>query len=318
MGPRRVLIGATEDRVETVIKPRLAALGADMSKIMFLMKVEEGKTNRPFNLKKDANLLNQALKENSDIALVVLDPITGFYGDADGNANKDVRPLMEKVNKVCHEREVTFIAIVHENKQKDVGAVNQILGAGALSQVVRGGFRFSNDSDPEQPKGTKIMANIKTNLTKEGGGLRFQIEGKDVTVDDGTTTNVPVIIWGESHGLSADDVMGSASDASAERKKTGPPPVKQAETIALIREALAKGPRRSGEVYQLAALAGIGEGTLKKVKQDMHTTKILEYKEDSKRRWWMRMPEFPGTESQQKWWESKPGDDAVMEDVNVF
>lgn len=303
MGPRRVLIGATEDRVETVIKPRLAALEADMSKIMFLVKVEEeGGTSHPFSLKKDAALLNQALKENPDIALVVLDPITGFYGDADGNANKDVRPLMEKVNKICHERGVTFIAIVHENKSKDVGAVNQVLGAGALTQVVRGGFRFSSDSDPEQPKGTKIMANIKTNLTKEGGGLRFQIEGKDVTVDDGSTTNVPVIIWGEKHGLSADDVMGSAADASAERKKVGRPPVKQAETIALIRAALVDGPRHSGELYALAEQAGINENTLKTVKQAMHTAKTLEYKKDGKGKWWTRMPEFPGTESQQMWW----------------
>jgi hypothetical protein len=249
--------------------------------------------------------------------LAVLDPITGFYGEADGNANKDIRPMMQNVNKVCHEREITFIAIVHENKQKDVGAVNQILGAGALSQVVRGGFRFSNDPDPEF-KGGKIMANIKSNLSKEGGGLRFHIEGKDVTVDDGSTTNVPFILWGGLHGLTADDVMGEAADASVERKKMGPTPVKQPETVALIRDFCSKGPRRSPELYEVALAAGISEGTLKKVKQDMHTAKLLEYKKDGDGRWWTRMPEFAGTESQQMWWSGHGPEVTIIEDFDVL
>ena len=318
MGPRTVLIGATEDRIETTIKPRLFAVGADMEKILFMVCVEEGDkgVSTQFDLKRDILLLGESLKATPDIALVILDPVTGFFGEADGNQNKDIRPMMQNVNKVCHEREVTFIALVHENKSKDVGAVNQILGAGALSQVVRGGFRFANDPDPEN-KGGKIMANIKSNLSKEGGGLRFHIEGTDVTVDDGSISNVPVIIWGDSHSLTADDVMGEAGDVAAERKKNGGPVVapKQTEAAALIRETYAKGPRRSGELYSLATAAGISESTLKKVKQDMHTAKTLEYKKDSEGHWWARMPEFPGTESWQLFWSSKGGVvDAVMSD----
>src|ERR1017187_3083751 len=81
MGPRRVLMGTTEDRIETTVKPRLFALGADMDKILFVVRIEDGNASRPFDLKKDIGLLNKALKENPDIALIVLDPITGFYGD---------------------------------------------------------------------------------------------------------------------------------------------------------------------------------------------------------------------------------------------
>jgi hypothetical protein len=66
----------------------------------------------------------------------------------------------------------------------------------------------------------------------------------------------------------------------------------------------------------VALAAQISDGTLKKVKQDMHAAKTLEYKRDGKDQWWTRMPEFPGTESQQLWWSLRPGaeSDEVMRD----
>jgi len=177
MGPRSVLLAATEDDFEDTIKPRLAALGADMSRIVSIQRSVDfsKKTARPLQLKEDTKLLLAALQDNPDIVLVVLDPITGFYGDVDGNSNKDIRPILQNIAKVCRDTKVCFVVIVHENKRAEANATDKILGAGALSQVIRSGMRFSPD-----PKGGYIMANIKNNLGKSGGGLRYTIAGKTV------------------------------------------------------------------------------------------------------------------------------------------
>jgi hypothetical protein len=93
MGPREVLIAATEDNLETTIKPRLMAMGADMNKITSIKNVfdvgNDGKRkSRDLNLDGDAAKLYRMLKARPDILMVVLDPLTGFFGDVDGKADR--------------------------------------------------------------------------------------------------------------------------------------------------------------------------------------------------------------------------------------
>jgi hypothetical protein len=310
MGPRDVLLAATEDDVETAIKPRLAALGADMTRITIIDRVDitpKGgkKQTRQLALKEHTGLLQSALKQNPNIALIVLDPITGFYGSVDGNDNKEIRPMVQNLAKVCRETHVSIIGIVHENKQKDVSAVNQILGAGALSQVVRSGLRFSADPD-NKPDG-KIMASLKSNLTKSGGGIRFTIEGVDVVVDDGTKTNVGIIRWGEQHGLTADEVMATAGD-TPEKAKPGPPDVKTQEACRLITTFYANGPRLLMDAHKVREEADISVDTWKKAAKQLG----LEQKKKMDN-WWGRLPFAPGTESQQLFWSKNcPANDARL------
>src|ERR1019366_4716554 len=201
-----------------------------------------------------------------EVALIILDPIAGFYGKANGNDNSEIRPMIQNINKVCQELRVTIIGIVHENKQKDVTAVNQILGAGALSQVVRGGLRFS--PDPENHGGL-ICASIKSNLTKAGGGLRFRIEGVDVVVGNGEVTNVGRIVWGEQHELTADDVMGEARTNSDDKKQMGRPPVEIQKACELITTFYANGPRLGRDAHKVREEAGIGDVTWKKAAKQL-------------------------------------------------
>jgi len=63
--------------------------------------------------------------------MVVLDPLTGFYGDVDGNDNKKIRPMMQNIAKVCQLTRTAFVMIIHENKRSDANAIDMILGSGA-------------------------------------------------------------------------------------------------------------------------------------------------------------------------------------------
>jgi hypothetical protein len=172
--------------------------------------------------------------------------------------------------------------------------------------VVRSGFRFSSDPD-NKPKGL-IMASIKSNLTAAGGGIRFTVEGVDVTVDDGTLTNVGIIRWGEQHEMTADDVMAGGGDDAGTLQ--GRPPEQTQLACEKITAFYANGPRLLMDAHKVREEADIGETTWKRAAKQLG----LEHKKKESS-WWGRLPFSPGTESQQLWWSRDcPAKDAKIND----
>ena len=154
------------------------------------------------------------------------------------------------------------------------------------------------------------MASIKSNLTKAGGGIRFTVEGIDVTVDDGTKTNVGIIRWGEQHDLTADDVMAGAGGDEGAGAGPGRPPVEIQKAGELITTFYANGPRLLREAHKVREEADISEDTWKRAAKQLG----LEHKKKESD-WWGRLPFAVGTESQQLWWSRNcPEKDARIND----
>jgi hypothetical protein len=290
MGPRRVMIAATEDDYDDTIKPRLQAAGVDASKVVILKKTKTTVGKQKLNLDRDAKHLLRALRQNPDVVAVFFDPITGFYGDMDGNDNKRIRPVMEKLKDVCSRTKVNIFAIIHENRRSDAAAIDKILGAGALAQVFRVALRFSTD-----PKGAdnkcKIMATTKSNLTKTQGGMRFRLGEKIVTLDDGYQEEVAFVEWGEVHNQMADDVIAEGKDKeSAEGRDDG----KLASAKAIAESMLLEkgGVRLIREVKQAveAMVPGISERTMKRIKPSL---KLKTFGKEPGP-WWWALPGYNG------------------------
>jgi putative DNA primase/helicase len=265
MGARRVMMAATEDDYEDTIKPRLMAMGADMSKIVVLKKTQTTGGKRKLNLDADAKALLRALREYPDVVAVFFDPITGFYGDMDGNDNKRIRPVMEKLAEVCRLTRVNIFGVIHENRRGDAAAIDKILGAGALAQVFRVALRFSTD-----PKGAsnkdKIMATTKSNLTKTQGGLRYRLSEKMVKLDDGFEQEFSLVEWGEVHDQMSDDVIADEKAKANEDPQGG----KLASACAIAESMLLEkgGVRLIREIKQAVEgmVPGISEKTMKRIK----------------------------------------------------
>jgi AAA domain len=266
LGPREVLIAATEDDFETTIKPRLMAAGADCSKVIFLANIvstdDDGRpVRRELDLNGDTARLLAMLRANPQILMVILDPLTGFFGDTDGNDNKKIRPMMQRIAKVCRLTRTAFVLLIHENKRSDANAIDRILGAGAVSQVVRAGLRISKD--PKNKPDGRIMANIKGNLSRDNGGMRFSVAGKNVAAWDGQTLeDIGFIEWGEKHGMSADDAM----DEERQAKKGGGEDGKLGQAVKIFEEALIGGKRLHRDVHTLLDAAGISAETKRRAR----------------------------------------------------
>ena len=169
--------------------------------------------------------------------------------------------MMQQIAKVCQQTGVAFVLLIDENKRGDANAVDKILGAGAVSQVIRAGIRISKDPK-NKPDGRKF-ANIKSNLSRDNGGMKFSVGSKNVTAYDGTILEeIGYIVWGEAHGMSADDVM----DEERAAKKEGGTDTKVGQAEQIFLEALKDGPRLHSQVHPLLDAANISDETKRRAR----------------------------------------------------
>ena len=106
-----VLILSTEDDVADTIKPRLLAARADVSKVHMLESVTEANEDttakRLFNLNRHIDQLSGVLKENRNIRLIILDPLSGYLGVRDAHRDADVREVLGPLAALASEFNVS-------------------------------------------------------------------------------------------------------------------------------------------------------------------------------------------------------------------
>ena len=259
-GAQRVLLAATEDDLNTTLIPRLIAAEADMKKVVILKRVvvENGakqKTKkRMLQLTEDAKLLKLMLKNNPDIAVVALDPISSYFGDCDPNKDKEVRPVMEAIADACEASRTAFVGIIHNNKRGDTDAIGKILGASSIVGVSRAVWGFCKDK--EKP-GEFFMSLVKGNLARKRSGMKYQIIDATVVIN-GENEILPRTDWlGESEE-SADEVMKKNRDADGTGKGD-----KKIDTIKLLLQKVLDEATGNAvllrEFYTLCEKEGLGE-----------------------------------------------------------
>ena len=93
----RVILLSAEDGAADTIVPRLMAAKADRSLVQIIHAVQnkDGKGQHTFNLQSDLDLLEAEIKKLGDVVLVVIDPISSYFGKGpDSHKNVDVRGVL--------------------------------------------------------------------------------------------------------------------------------------------------------------------------------------------------------------------------------
>jgi hypothetical protein len=267
-GPRDVLLLASEDGEADTIKPRLIAAGADMSRIIVIRRVlveppdgDKGKekSKHPFQLSEDTLTLKHALKENPNVALVALDPISAFFGDCDPNKDKEIRPVMEAIADAMDGTKCAFVAIIHNNKRGDADSISKILGASSVVGVARAVWGFGYDADD---KTLRHMLLVKGNLSEKRTGMSYKLVNTPIKLDDGEEDQQPVCDWQGETDEDADDMLAK----KREKVKNGGVELKSdAAQMMLIRE-LADGWRLLRDLHRIREKEGISESTMKRAR----------------------------------------------------
>jgi len=268
-GVKDVLIAVSEDDLADTLVPRLMAAGADLTRVHIIQSVtgidmtddDMPMVTRPLQLKADSDHLKKMLAENPNIALVVLDPISSYFGDCNPNKDEEVRPVMHAIADAMEGTKAAFLGIIHNNKRSDAKAIEKILGASSIVGVARAVWAFLRDDDN---KDECLMSLVKGNLSKKRSGLRYAIVDGEARLKDGKVT-VSKIDWLGDDERDADDVMAEQKEAAGERKDS-----RQMTLAKAFLTMQVKGhPVLARDMYPLAEAEGINERTLRRALHEL-------------------------------------------------
>lgn len=115
---------------------------------MFLLKaVREGEKETFLNLKSYPEALLQIIDAAPECRVVILDPIKAYSGGVNVNDESEVRDFLKPITDILEERQVTLIAMLHNNKNEGIGAIHRIAGSGAWVQVARSVWHVIEDKE---------------------------------------------------------------------------------------------------------------------------------------------------------------------------
>jgi energy-coupling factor transporter ATP-binding protein EcfA2 len=234
-----IIYQSGEDNPQDTLKPRLAACGADCSKIAC---IEADGSLSP-------KLLEEAIVE-TNTKYVVLDPLQAFLtGKQDISSAKDMRPFLNELREVAARTGAAIVIVGHMNKGERSKSIYRGLGSIDITAQARSVLLVGKrKSDP----GIRFMTQIKNNLSAFGKSVGFTMS------DDGS-----VEFLGES------DVQEEDLLSSTLKKQT-----KFQLASQIISTMLEDGDKRSNEIYDACLCAGVNSGTMQQVKRKLGVKSI--------------------------------------------
>jgi hypothetical protein len=248
LGPGSVLLGCIEDRWHDTVRPRLVALGADLSKIRRLSFGE----SLPTDMRMECLLEN--FYKMDDCRLIVIDPITAFLNELGGSGGSQGRRLVYLLAECVRPQSTALLMVTHSRGGKGK-AMYQPSGNDALVRAARAVWLLTNDdAEPER----RLLLPIKNNLAAATDGLAFTLE----PVGDGEYAKLQ---WeDETVPMSADEFLRETSHQTPPRDHV------LRNAVDWLRELLRDGRSvPAAEVHQLAKTRGISYGTLRRAFKEL-------------------------------------------------
>lgn len=226
-----VLLFGAEDDAGKVVVPRLAAAGADLSRVHVCQGATTGSDEdepASVTLERHIGQLRAALEMIDDCRMIVFDPLPDYIA-ADENKSAEVRAALVPLARLAQERNVAVVAVLHQNKKNDLTTVQRIAGSGAFVQIARVvlaiGIHPEDASKAEKQR--RVMLVSKNNYGEKDVGQAYAIE----TMSNGSpglcwcpgiiTMNADEITRRPTGGREHEDRRGAAVDTLREMLTAG-------------------------------------------------------------------------------------------------
>ncbi len=250
-----VLIWSSEDSAAHVIKPRLLAMNADVTRIGMLDQTEEANGQlRSFDPSQDMEELKVAVNAIGGVSLIVIDPIVSAVVGDMHKAN-DVRRSLQPIMDFAEEQRCAVIGITHFAKNKTGHNVTErVLGSQAFTAAARMVLATAKD----ESTGERVFLKAKTNISRDGSGFRYSIQETTIQPKGIRTT---LLKWGEKIEGSAQEIMNSVQQTGEDKNS------KLAEAKRWLEDALRNGPKPANALmHDAKAECEIAEKTLRRAK----------------------------------------------------
>jgi hypothetical protein len=256
--PQRVLILTLEDSWSTTLVPRLLRAGADLELVDFVRMVRnpDGETSI-LTLADDLDVLTLAL-ESQQYALVVVDGITGYLGNAKTHNDADVRRVLAPFAALLDRVKVAGLSVMHPPK-----AVTNLAyfagGSVAFTAIPRVTLGVAPDPNDESANPRRLLMKIKGNLYGPVSTLAYRIVG------DGPA-DVPWLEWErEPVAVNIADVLDPMKETPEDRGT-------RRACEDWLRAYLADAPRHSRDVEREAKAAGFSATALRRAREKVVDT----------------------------------------------
>ena len=202
-----VLLWSSEDDAETILVPRLMAMGANPNKVGIISTVKTAQGRLPFDPARDIEGLKKAVRAIENVGLIVIDPIVNcITGDA--HRANDVRRNLSPIVELARELGCAVIGITHFAKGSEKRVPSErVLGSTAFTDFARMVLTCMKD----EKSARCVFTRIKTNIAPLGGGFEYRLERKEVAKG----IEAQYVEWDEPLEGSARDILATVSHDEA-------------------------------------------------------------------------------------------------------
>jgi putative DNA primase/helicase len=258
-----VIYLTAEDGLGDTLRPRLDALGANVSRIHVLTAACDADGERAVTLK-DVNVLQDALTRTR-AALLVIDPVQGYLGaDVDMHRANQVRPVLSALGKLAEEQGCAVLCLRHLAKASAERALYRGLGSIDFTAAARSVLLAGRD--PKDPD-SRALVQIKNSLTAEGPALAYAIKEDS-------------FLWCGTSDLNVDALLSAGTGSRA--------PTELERAIEYLIDMLRDGPRLSTDMEQGARRCRIAIRTLERAKSQLG---VLSHRPPGEKNWYWALGE---------------------------
>jgi hypothetical protein len=232
--PANVVLASAEDGLGDTIRPRLDAMGADVSRIYAI--------DGAITLDDVGFTLLEGYLESVSPALLIIDPLVAFMGAAmDIHRANETRSVMARLARLAEKYSIAILAVRHLTKSSMSKAIYRGLGSIDITAACRSVLMAG--CDPENPQ-NKALVHIKSNLAPTGASIGYELK------EGG-------FYWTGVSNLTAAQILASENDAGTSAGD---------EAADFLRNELREGPVDASQVWRDARDMGLSESTIKRTK----------------------------------------------------
>ena len=255
-----VLLFYGEEGIADLYMERFECNGVDRSKVVFWDgMVDENNERSDVSLKMIDEIENAikaaAEKTGIPVQMVVVDPISNFWGGVNENSNADVRSVLRQLQRLAEKTGVAFVLIPHTGKSGKSHAQQKILGSTGIVAACRAVWGVFVDPDD---KNVRLFAPVKVNFGYNHTAVSYRISVPDGRVE---------IIDGSIPDLTADDI--ESAQKAARREARSLRPSKREECALWLWAVLMDGEQPVKKIYELGKEKGYSEPTIDRAKAEL-------------------------------------------------
>ena len=205
----------------------------------------------------DIDVIERAIRDTAKetglpVKMVVIDPISNYWGKVNENANTAVRSVLKPLQMLAGKLGIAFVLIQHTGKTKKDNVQQNVLGSTGIVASCRSVWGVYNDPADDSKR---LFVPVKNNCGYNHTAVSYQITAPDGKVE----------ILETGLQIKAEEI--EAEIAAAKKAATKQQAGAMDRAIVLLSEFLGEGGKPASEVIKTGKAKGFSERTMDRAKK---------------------------------------------------